>query len=387
MFLGNAGYVQGQIMTISSGKTLNIVDDPVSEQNAANKAYVDKKAKDVQDALDLVTAGSGVDFNTLLELKNLADSVKASGTLDLTSAIDTEKSRAKAAELALTNNLATEASAARAAELRLQTMNVSSTTAVLYVPAVYADSSSLPTPLERCNYASNVNASIFDGWRMRNAVQGNKFNLYLPLISGPKITVYRPSDTLQTTPIILSTTGLKIKDVKAMYLETCIISTVSRPFLTFYTVPKKDGNDESWWYRSRHTYINNNVSVADTKYNMVANLKNITNINSSNFLTQQYLSLDTYSSKRTDITTDEDDILSFAVSSDSSSSPGNVECIINKFNIQLDNGIHEFVFSNTHIFTDYMKRKQSQLWNTLYGTSSSDDPFLNDFQIPTRTFS
>ena len=272
-------------------------------------------------------------------------------------------------------------------------MNVSSTTAVLYVPAVYADSSSLPTPLERCNYASNVNASIFDGWRMTNHLvldpatstitKKSKFNLYLPLISGPKITVYRPSSTI---PVILSTTGLKIKDVKAMYLETCIISTVSRPFLTFYTVPKKDGNDESWWYRSRHTYINNNVSVADTKYNMVANLKNITNINSSNFLTQQYLTLDISASKRTDITTDEDDILSFAVSSDSSSSPGNVECIINKFNIQLDNGIHEFVFSNTHIFADYMKRKQTEMWNSLYGTSSSDDPFLNDYKIPTRTY-
>ena len=425
LYLGDVARVQGQKMTVISGRTLDIVDAPTSDQNAANKAYVDLKAKEVQDALNSVTAGSEENYDTLIELKKLADEFRDTGASSLITSISTEKNRAEGAEGKLTSDLTSEATAARnaelilrndltseataarnaelilrtdlasedaratAAELRLQTMNVLSSTTMLYVPAIYADSSTLPTPLERCSYAATTNSSIFDGWRMRNAVTGNKFNFYLPLISGTKVTVTNPSLTANPTgaSTTLSTTGLKVKDIKAMYLETCIISAVSMPFITFYTVPKKDGNDQSWWYRSRHTFINNNTGVADTNYNMVANLKNITNIKSSNFLKQQNLTLDMFSSKKTDITTDEDDILSFAVSSDSSSSAGNVECIIGKFNIQFDTGIHEFVFSNTHVFADYMKRKQSQLWNSMYGSSSTDDPFINDLQIPAKTYS
>ncbi len=240
-----------------------------------------------------------------------------------------------------------------------------------------AVSSALITPLERCNYnAATTNAGNFDGWRMRNAVAGSKFNFYAPA------------------------TGLKVGDIKAMYLETCTPSVVSMPFLTIYAARKNDGNDYVFtsatdnqtgpaWYRSRATYIRNStdVLVAGSKYNMVANLKGISNIYSSNFFTQHNLILDTYSSRNLTNMGDTDDIMFFAISSDSSAAVGNVECIIGKFKIQLEAGIHEFVFSNTHVFANYMRQKQTQLWNALYGTSSTDDPFINDYQIPARTYS
>jgi hypothetical protein len=417
MFLGDAAYVQDKTMTVSTGRNLNIVDAPVSDQNAANKAYVDSKTKAVQDALNIVTAGAGIDIDTLLDLSILAEKVKSSGTTDLNNAINTEKTRAEAAELVLTNDLATETAAARAAEqtltadlatetaaaraaeqtltadlatetaaaraaeLRLQTMNILSSTTMLYVPAVYSDSSSLPTPLEKCIYSKAypvIPASNFDGWRMKNDLvldpilktitKKSKFNFYVPA------------------------TGLKVGDVKAMYLETCTPSVISMPFLTFYTAKKGNGDvgdGTSTWYRSRITYIRNDadVLVAGSKYNMVANLKTIPNIYSSNYFTQHNLIFDNYSSANFANLSDTDDILFFAISSDSSATDGNVECIISKFKIQLAAGIHEFVFSNTHIFADYMKRKQTELWNSWYGTSSSDDPFLADYQIPTRTYS
>jgi hypothetical protein len=381
LYLGDVARVQGLNMTVVSGRKLDIVDAPTSDQNAANKAYVDLKAKAVQDALNLVTAGSEVNFDTLLELKTLSDSIRDTGATNLSTAISTESTTARAAESVLTTDLATEAAAARAAELvlrtdlaseaaaaraaefRLQTMNVLSSTTMLYVDTVYQDSTSLPLPLERCSYAVNTNASNFDGWRMKNAVTGNKFNFYVP------------------------STGLKVGDVKAMYLEACTPSVVSMPFLTVYTVKKGDGKDYSW-YRSKATYIRNDtdVLVAGSKYNMVANLKGITNVYSSNYFTQHNLILDTFSSKNVENMGDSDDIMFFAISSDSSSAVGNVECIISKFKVQLATGIHEFVFSNTHVFADYMKRKQSQLWNSLYGSSSTDDPFITDFQIPARTY-
>jgi hypothetical protein len=453
LYLGDVARVQGLNMTVISGRKLDIVEAPTSDQNAANKAYVDLKAKEVQDALNLVTAGSDVTFDTLLELKTLSDNIRDTGATNLYAAISTEEARATAAELVLRTDLATEDARATAAELvlrtdlatedarataaelvlrtdlatedarataaelvlrtdlatedarataaelvlrtdlatedarataaelvlrtdlatedarataaefRLQTMNVLSSTTMLYVPTVYADSSSLPTPLERCSYTVNTNPANFDGWRMKNAVTGNKFNFYVPA------------------------TGLKVGDVKAMYLEACTPSVVSMPFLTFYTVKKGDAGEGSW-YRSKATYIRNDadVLVAGSKYNMVANLKSISNVHTSNYFTQHNLILDTFSSRNVANMGDSDDILFFAISSDSSSSAGNMECIISKFKVQLATGIHEFVFSNTHVFADYMKRKQSQLWNSLYGSSSSDDPFINDFQIPARTY-
>jgi hypothetical protein len=392
LYLGDVAQVTGNNMNIIAGTKLNIADAPTSANNAANMGYVDLKVKQVQDALDLVTAGAGPSFDTLLELKTIADNVRSSGLGDLSSEttsrvaadasletrVSTEEVAARAAEDSLTTRVSTEEVAARAAEDsletrlsteevardaaddRLETLTLRSSTTMLYVPAVYADSSTLPIPLEQCNYAADTNAGNFDGWRMRNSVDSTKFNFYAPA------------------------TGLKIRDVKAMYLETCTPSVVSMPFLTIYTV-KKGTAGEGSWYRSRITYIRNDtdVLVAGSKYNMVANLKNISNVHSSNYFTQHNLILDTYSSRGVDIMGDDDDILFFGISSNSSSAVGNVECIISKFKIQLTSGIHEFVFSNQHVFAAYMQRKNEELWNALYGTSASDKPFINDYKIPT----
>ncbi len=414
LYLGNVAQVNGSNMTIIAGKKLNITDTPTSDLNAANKAYVDAKAKEVQDALNLVTAGADVSFDTLLELKNLSDSLHATGASDLTTAISNESQSRIDADISLETRLSTEENTrtdavvsidsrvsteevaridavvsidarvsteenaridavvsidARVsteevnrsdADARLETIAIKSSTTMLYVPTVYADSSTLPIPLEQCNYTAGTNAANFDGWRMRNSVAGKKFNFYVP------------------------STGLKVGDVKAMYLETCTPSVVSMPFLTLYTVKKNTPGEQSW-YRSRASYIRNDtdVLVAGSKYNMVANLKDISNVYSSTYFTQHNMILDTYSSRSLDIMTDDDDVMFFAISSDSSSAVGNVECIISKFKVQLTSGIHEFVFSNQHVFIDYMKRKTSQLWNSLYGTSSSDDPFMLDYQIPT----
>jgi hypothetical protein len=138
---------------------------------------------------------------------------------------------------------------------------------------------------------------------------------------------------------------------------------------------------------------------------MVTNLKNVTVFN-SNYFTQNNTELETFSSQgvgtisKANIGTatnvlsqvfniqDSDDILFFAISSDSSSSVGNVECIISKFKLQLATGVCEFVFSNSDVFAEYMKQRNSQLWNRLYGTSSTDDPYMNtSYTIPVPDYS
>ena len=161
----------------------------------------------------------------------------------------------------------------------------------------------------------------------------------------------------------------------------------------------------SWscFYRSKITYIRNSSDtlVGNTNYNMIANLKNVTVFNNSKYFTQHNTILDTYSSdgigtiSKANIGTatnvleqvfniyDTDDIIAFAISSDSSASVGNVECIIGKFKVQLESGVCEFVFNNSEVFDNYMKERNSQLWNRLYGTSATADPYLDtSYTIP-----
>ena len=49
--------------------------------------------------------------------------------------------------------------------------------------------------------------------------------------------------------------------------------------------------------------------------------------------------------------------------------------------------INEFVFSNANVFAEYMKQKQIELWRSLFGTSATDNPFINNYQIPAPDYS
>ncbi len=391
LYLGSVAQVDGSAMTIVAGKQLLISSAPTSDNSVVNRKYID-------DALKLL-AGNDEAYNTLQELKTFADSIASTGATSLTNAILAEETARSAADDDLTAAVSAEAAtrladdnterAARIAavsaeetariaavsaeaatrlaeDAKLNMLAIKSSKTMLYSPTVYADSTTSPKPLELCSYLPTSNAGNFDGWRMRNDVAGTKFNFYVP------------------------SNGLIVGDVKAMYLELCAPSVVSLPFITIYTTKKNDGNDFSSWYRSKATYIRNatDTLVAGSNYNMVANLKNVDTFN-SNYLIRHNTELDTTSvgSKNLDYMLDTDDILFFAIGSDSGSSVGNVECIISKFKLQLETGICEFVFSNTHVFVDYMKQKQIQLWRSLFGTSSTDDPFINNYQIPAPDYS
>jgi hypothetical protein len=416
LYLGNVAQVVDSTMTVLTGKKLEIIDAPSTSTSVANKSYIDSEVKKVQDALNLVTAGSDVNFDTLLEIKNLADSIASTGASNLTAQISSEASARQAADTTLTSAIAAEETARQSADAtltsaittevtdrqtavtneanariakddELKMLSVNYSKKMLYYliynkPAMAASNFTnpiYPAPLELCDYGVLTNPANFDGWRMKNTVPGTKFHMYVP--AG----------------------GLKVGDVKAMYLELCAVSVVSMPFFTIYTTPKNNAGDAfPGFYRSKITYIRNSSDtlVGNTNYNMVANLKNVTVFN-SNYFTQHNTILDTFSSdgigsiSKANIGTatnvleqvfniyDTDDILAFAIGSDSSASVGNVECIIGKFKVQLESGVCEFVFNNSEVFDNYMKERNSQLWNRLYGTSATDDPYMNtSYNIP-----
>lgn len=413
LYLGNVAQVVDSTMTILTGKKLEIIDAPSTSTSVANKSYIDSEVKKVQDALDFVTAGSNVSYDTLLEIKNLADSIASTGASNLTAQISSEASAREAADNTLTTNLAAEETARISADNSLESalddeisnrqtavtneanariakddelkmLSVNYSKKMLYYNVIKS-SALKPNPLELCNYNPLSNAASFDGWRMKNSAAGDKFHIYVP--AG----------------------GLKVGDVKAMYLELCAVSVVSMPFFTIYTTPKNNAGDAyPGFYRSKITYIRNDSDnlVADKNYNMIANLKNVTVFNNTKYFTQHNTILDTYSSdgkgtiSKANIGTatnvleqvfniyDNDDILAFAIGSDSSAADGNVECIIGKFKVQLESGVCEFVFNNSEVFDNYMKERNSQLWNRLYGTSSTADPYLDtNYTIPVPDYS
>ena len=118
---------------------------------------------------------------------------------------------------------------------------------------------------------------------------------------------------------------------------------------------------------------------------MVANLKDVDTLNPTYFT--RHDTVLSSSSTNLENMSDNDEIMFFTIDSNSTSAVGNVECIIGKFKVQLANGIYEFVFSNANVFADYMKQKQIQLWRSLFGTSSTDNPFINNYQIPAPDYS
>ena len=412
LFLGNVAQVDGNTMTVIAGRKLVLTDSPVSDTDAANKAYVDSEVQDVRYALNLVTAGSDVNFDTLLEIKQLADSIASTGASNLEAQISSEASARQAADTTLASDLTAEetarisadnslesalddeisnrqtavtneANARIAKDNELKMLSVNYSKKMLYYNAIKS-SPLKPNPLELCGYDPLSNAASFDGWRMKNSATGTKFHIYVP------------------------GSGLKVGDVKAMYLELCAVSVESMPFFTIYTTPKNNAGDAfPEFYRSKITYIRNSSDtlVADRNYNMIANLKNVTVFNSKYF-TQHNTILDTFSSdgkgsiEKENIGTatnvleqvfniyDTDDILAFAIGSDSSAALGNVECIIGKFKVQLESGVCEFVFNNSEVFDNYMKERNSQLWNRLYGTSATADPYLDtSYTIPVPEYS
>jgi hypothetical protein len=382
LYLGSVAQVDGSDMTIIAGKQLKVIDAPTGNTSVANKKYIDDEVEKVHIKVRDILDGASIDLNSLKEVKEFAESITASGATDLAQLVTTEATARSNADATLTtaisdevtarsNAVSAEAATRTAEDAKLNMLAIKSSKTMLYVSDVYADSSTLPKPLELCSYPSASNAFNFDGWRMRNDVALSKFNFYVP------------------------SNGLKVGDVKAMYLELCAPSVVSMPFITIYTkiippLPGQPNRNYASWYRSKKTYINNpnDVLVPGSNYNMVAKVDETVDTFNPAYFIRHDTEVDmtaTGGTKNLDYMLPTDDILFFAISSNSSSAVGNVECIISKFKIQLATGINEFVFSNTHIFVDYMKQKQVELWKSLFASSSTDDPFMNNYQIPART--
>ena len=186
--------------------------------------------------------------------------------------------------------------------------------------AIYADGK---PPLAVPSTIQNTYA--YPGWYYKNTVSG-KINWYLP----PKTATFKVSDLL------------------GFYLNLFNLSTTSNDntlFLTVYTKVDSLTPNHTSWYKSSNTYVITDTPTINTSYTFFENASGSCpspNIYSSTLLE---MSPSTINNPRGTYAQTED-ILFFAIGTNSASAVNSVEFILRNFGIMTVDGTTEFTFQN-----------------------------------------
>lgn len=189
--------------------------------------------------------------------------------------------------------------------------------------AVYADGVS-PSPVPS-SLRSTYNES---GWYFRNTGGSGKINWYV-----------NPDTTM------------KVRDIQSMALCLYLVSKTSPPYISIYTKPQASGNGASW-YHARVNYVISDLSVlsANTKYTFGLPLtKTPTAVYGST-----YTELTRDNSFSVGTLSPTDDILFFAIGTNSASTTGSVEFVATSLVVQQTSGATDFrlsEISNTYTET------------------------------------
>jgi len=231
--------------------------------------------------------------------------------------------------------------------------------------AVWADECA-PYPIP---YTITANNETVDGWWFKNLAQGNKINWYLP-----------------------ANNNMTMGDFVNLYLNVFVASTVSLPFLTVYTKAKGDSTD--YWpglVNARVNYIFNSVSTANKYYSLYTgnnapmNNFNTTAVqcgatstsNGQNRSTNaNYMTGNNYATNLVALT---DEIFAFSIGSDSVSSAGNVEFVLNSFNIQQTTGTTQMLFQNSSVSSNYMYNYLFKKNQDFSAISDKNAAYINDY--------
>ena len=186
--------------------------------------------------------------------------------------------------------------------------------------AIYADGK---PPLAISSTIQNTYA--YSGWYYKNIVSG-KINWYLP----PKTATFKVSELL------------------GFYLNLFNLSTTSNDntlFLTVYTKVDSLTPNYASWYKSSNTYVITATPTINTSYTFFENASGSCpspNIYSSTLLE---MSPSTVNNPRGSYAQTED-ILFFAIGTNSASAVNSVEFILRNFGVMTVDGTTEFTFQN-----------------------------------------
>jgi len=214
--------------------------------------------------------------------------------------------------------------------------------------SVWADENT-PSPIPY-TLTQSPNFESVDGWWYKNLASGNKINWYLP-----------PNGTMTMASFL------------NMYMNIYVASTASIPFITVYTKPKGDGTDLLAGFANAHINYEFTASTANKYYCMYTgsaaphNTYNATPVQCVNTITTN---ITNYASANqgslipginfdSSIVLPTDEVQCFCISTNSGAAVGNVEFILNSFNIQQTSGTTQMLFQNSSVASNYM-------YNTLY---------------------
>jgi hypothetical protein len=288
----------------------------------------------------------------------------------LASDLATEVSVREAADNQLASDLATEVSTREAADLNLRALTRRPNTIVPLDITVYTDAQQ-PIAKELASFYTTDLATIvadqtrgvsidYDGWYYRNSGGSTKINWYLN-----------------------TTNGLKYGDLKNIYAHLHIRNIVSCPFLVIYTSPKNDGSNRSSWYNSRYVYIANNAQLSNfNNYTFQIQLDANAPVAPTKFKhTNHVLSSSNTSTLISTSAEVNDEILFIAIGTNSSSSAGNVEFILSEIDVQTNDGIFPYLFTNAHVLQKYLQNKSEQLYQYFFNKSVLDNTFTPTNQV------
>jgi hypothetical protein len=190
---------------------------------------------------------------------------------------------------------------------------------VLISPAIYADSSVPPQP------SQFLSTYGYNGWG---------YTKQAPQASNAKINYYLPF------PIYNGTVG-QLKGLYYQIFNACV-NTGDLPFLVVYTKPTGSG-DYASWYHSSCAYVPNSNSPANQTCQMFMNIKNLQfTPQAVNIQNQISMSISPVNNPRGDYQ-DNQQILFISFQTNSSSSLGNVNFVVNKIGMITDNYSTEFL--------------------------------------------
>jgi hypothetical protein len=224
-------------------------------------------------------------------------------------------------------------------------------------PAIWADECApLPIPT-----SLSTNAML-DGWYFKNLLASSKVNWYLPASS-----------------------GLTVSDIVNLYANILVVNKTSLPFITIYTKPTGTNDYYPGFANARINYVFNGASLTNNNFyslyigaNAPENNNQITPMKYTSLEVTNATNRSNPASSLSSIVSPSDQVLCFAINSDSGAAQNNVEFVLNSFNIQRNSlsdpkgakGTTQYLFQNSAVATNYM-------FNTLFQKNNDFSAITN----------
>lgn len=202
---------------------------------------------------------------------------------------------------------------------------------------------------------SPVLALSYDGWYFKKTLTdsvNNKINWYL----GPSV-------------------NMTVGSIYQLFFEMYLIKNVSLPFITVYTKPDALTPNAGGWYKSKRTFeVLNRPLSENTQYccSMKLNPAIADPVSYGHTVEQMSIS-DVVANIKGPFDASEQ-VMFFALGTNSTSAVGNVEFICKSVEVQSASGTASFLFSNIQVMNYSMQNQLNNLYQYFFKTNSDVSP-------------